>query len=118
MPAIANALAAAAATVPRAPARPPLRAMPSSRTGSTSQRAARSGVVTTSAAAPSVIGAHIGSVSMPAMRRASSTSATVNVRWCCAFGFSAPCAWFLTATRAKSSAVAPLRSAYSRAKRA
>ena len=64
------------------------------------------------AAEPSPIGEHMSSVNGPEICRLASTSSTVTSPPYCALGLSLPLPWFLTAMRAKSSAVAPLRSMY------
>ena len=60
------------------------------------------------AAAPSPIGEHMSSVSGPEIWRLARTSSTVMSPPYWALGLSFPLPWFLTAIRAKSSAVAPL----------
>ena len=70
---------------------------------------------TTAAAAPSLTGEHIGSVSGHAIVRPASTSSTVNALRYCASGLCTECAWFFAATAANCSRVLAWRAMCSRA---
>src|SRR5271155_2307523 len=72
----------------------------------------RSGLTSRAAAAPSEIGEHICRVNGQTISRAARTCSTVSSPPYWAYGFSLPCRWFLTTTRARSARVAPVRSMY------
>src|SRR6185369_15250914 len=75
----------------------------------------RSWLTSRAAAAPSEIGEHIGKVNGQTISRAARTCSTVSSPPYWAAGFSWPCRWFLTTTRARSARVVPVRSMYRRA---
>ncbi|MCY1532158.1 hypothetical protein D9M68_674110 [compost metagenome] len=62
---------------------------------------------TITAAAPSLMGAHMGSVRGQETGRAASASSMVSGYWNCASGLSVECMWFLAATAASWRCVVP-----------
>src|ERR1700751_2413165 len=113
IPASAKARRAILATTESGPGGAPIPvAMPRIQTGRDEPARARSRDVTTTAEAPSLIGAHISAVSGSATIREPSTSSTVigAVYW--AHGLSAALARFFTAISARVRAARPYRARY------